>query len=137
MRGGLASDTLRASESQAPVIPPKLQTFQSNTSEQSSPATKRGSFTGSVNSDRSSMDGAGSGKVRWVDAMLLIKKSKGQSPVVDAVYPKKVRPVMINYMYIYRVRVNYSAVICPLVLSLYYTLCSSSCPRVWLMISLH
>ena len=66
--------------------------YQSPVGDCESVLTKRsGSFNGSVVSDRSSNDGGGgSGRVKWVEALLLIKKSKSQKPTVDAVYPQKV-----------------------------------------------
>jgi hypothetical protein len=93
MRGGLAGDgSSRASI--VDVIPPRMPPLTSSVSastEVSATKEKRsGSFTGSVNSDRSSNEGGGSGRVSWVEALLLIKKATGKKPTVNAMYPKQV-----------------------------------------------
>ena len=59
-------------------------------------AARSGSFTGSVNSDRSSMDGVGAGRVSWVDALLLIRKSTSQRPTVEAVHPKRLPRSLVD-----------------------------------------
>lgn len=92
MRGGLAGEgTSRGSVSD--VIPPRIPQMQASTSvssDVSSREKRSDSFAGSVNSDRSSNEGGGSGRVSWVEALLLIKKTTSKKPTVDAMFPKQV-----------------------------------------------